>query len=231
MISFENAVESKMKILAKLITPAMKFAADLGCGTGVDSIALASLGLKVDAIDPSGEMIKAAKARVKGEGLSVHLHNCPVDSIPNRLYNKFDLVISLGNTFANIETEKFNESVLKCYNILKKDGILLIQVMNYKKVITDNRRIVKITEGTDSYYVRFYDLLRGLIIFNVLIFKKEKPSDHRLIATKLFPYGQKEFGNRLNEAGFASIEFFSDFEFSTFNAKQSKDLIIKAIKS
>ena len=231
LISFEKAVKNKMMIFAKLITPEMKFAADLGCGSGVDSIALTLLGLNVEAIDPSREMIKAAKVNAKREGLSINFHNCPVDSIPNRLDNKFDIVISLGNTFTNIETGKFNISVAKCFNILKNGGILLIQVMNYEKVVSENRRIIKITEGVESYYVRFYDFLNELIIFNILSFKKEKPSDYRFISTKLFPHGKKDFRKRLKEAGFASIEFFSDFNLSTFNAKQSKDLIIKAVKS
>ncbi len=42
MISFEKAVENKKKLLKNFIKPEMKYAADLGCGSGVDSIALAS---------------------------------------------------------------------------------------------------------------------------------------------------------------------------------------------
>jgi len=47
MISFDKAVENKKANLKNIITSEMKSAADIGCGSGVDSNALASLGLKL----------------------------------------------------------------------------------------------------------------------------------------------------------------------------------------
>jgi ubiquinone/menaquinone biosynthesis C-methylase UbiE len=47
MISFENAVEKKKKLFKNFLTSEMKASADIGCGSGVDSIALALSGLKV----------------------------------------------------------------------------------------------------------------------------------------------------------------------------------------
>jgi ubiquinone/menaquinone biosynthesis C-methylase UbiE len=230
MISFEKAVENKKNIFQKFLSPEMRFAADLGCGTGIDSIALSSLRLKVDAFDPSSEMIKAAKENAKGEGLKINFHNYSIDLIPDKFYDKFDFAISLGNTFANIEQEKFQNSIFRCFDILKSNGLLLIQILNYKKVVEAKQRIVNITEGNNKYFVRFNDFLTGEIIFNILTFSKEKPSKYNLISTKLFPYNYLDFKIELENAGFTSIEFFSDFKLSTFNTRQSKDLVIKAVK-
>jgi ubiquinone/menaquinone biosynthesis C-methylase UbiE len=231
MISFEKSIENKKKILAKFINPEMKIAADLGCGTGVDSIALSSLGLKIDAFDPSSEMIKLAKENAVREGFKVDYNNYPIDSIPEKFKDKFHFTISLGNTFANIEKKKFSISIEKCFNILKKGGTLLMQILNYEKVLLDKQRIVNITEWHRKYFIRFYDFINDEIIFNILTFGKEKPFEHKIISTKLFPYNQNDFKNELENSGFTSIEFFSDFNLSTFNTKQSKDLIIKAVKS
>ncbi|NJO89313.1 MAG: hypothetical protein HC831_10405, partial [Chloroflexia bacterium] len=51
MISFSDSVEKKINMLKEFINAGMQSAADLGCGTGVDSIALSELGLKVTAFD------------------------------------------------------------------------------------------------------------------------------------------------------------------------------------
>jgi len=107
MISFEKTVENKKKLLKNFLTSKMKSAADVGCGSGVDSIALASLGLNVTAFDPSVEMLKVAEANAKRLNVKVGFHNYSADNVPTEFNNNFDLVTSLGNTFANIPKEKF----------------------------------------------------------------------------------------------------------------------------
>jgi ubiquinone/menaquinone biosynthesis C-methylase UbiE len=231
MISFEKAVENKKKMFQKFITHEMRSAADLGCGTGIDSIALSSLGLKINAFDLSSEMIKAAKENTRGEELKINFNNYSIDSIPKSFKDKFDFAISLGNTFANIKKEKFKKSIFRCFDLLKRNGVLLIQILNYKKVVEEKQRIVNITEGNNKYFIRFYDFFNKEITFNILTFSKENPTEHNLISTKLIPYTQSDFRNGLNEAGFSSIEFFSDFNLTTFNKVQSKDLVIRAIKA
>ncbi len=113
MISFEKAVEIKKKLLKNFVTDKMKSAADIGCGSGVDSISLPSLGLKVTAFDLSTEMLKVAEANSKRMKVKVEFQNYAADIIPKEFDEKFDLVISLGNTFANIPEENFVDSMLE----------------------------------------------------------------------------------------------------------------------
>ena len=159
MISFDKAVEKKKKLLKNFIKPEMKYAADLGCGSGVDSIALASLGLKVTAFDPSVEMLEVAKENVERVKAKVTFHNQSIDSISEDFDDQFDLVVSLGNTFANIGKEQLVKSLQRCKQILKPQGILLIQILNYEKILSEKQRIVNITEGDDKYFIRFYDFI------------------------------------------------------------------------
>ena len=53
MINFENSLKNKTDSLKKLIQLNYKYALDLGCGSGTDSIALSELGLSVVAVDQS----------------------------------------------------------------------------------------------------------------------------------------------------------------------------------
>lgn len=230
MISFEKAVENKKKLLKNFITPDMKYAADLGCGSGVDSIALASLGLTVAAFDPSSEMLKVAKENAERGEVKVKFHNNSIDTIPIEFNDQFDLVVSLGNAIANISNKKLIESLQRCYNILKPQGHLLIQVLNYERIISEKQRIINITEGTDKYFVRFYDFIGEEIIFNILTFVESNPSDNKLISTTVYPHSQADFNSGLKKAGFNSFYFYEDFDLTIFTDKKSKDLIIRAGK-
>jgi ubiquinone/menaquinone biosynthesis C-methylase UbiE len=230
MISFEKAIGSRKNLLKNFVTVEMNSAADIGCGSGVDSIALASLDLKVTAFDPSVEMLKAAKANSKRFNYKVSFNNHSADNITNAFDEKFDLVVSLGNTFANIPKEKFSASLKRCYEILKPDGQVLIQVLNYEKRLLEKQRIVNITEGEKGYFVRFYDFSGDELVFNVLFFVKSNPSDNKLISTNLYPHLTKDFKAGLKMAGFSKIQFYSDLKMTSFDEKQSKDLIIQAFK-
>ena len=231
MISFEKAVENKKKLLKNFVTDEMKSAADIGCGSGVDSISLSSLGLKVTAFDPSSEMLKKAEVNSKKMKIKVEYHNYTADNIPNDFDEKFDLLTCLGNTFANIPKEKFITSLQRCYEILKPQGLLLIQILNYDKIIFEKQRIVNITEAADKYFIRFYDFLNEQIIFNVLTFYKEKPSEYKLISTNIYPHSSVNFKSGLKKAGFSSIQFYSNLELSAFSQEKSKDLIVLALKN
>jgi ubiquinone/menaquinone biosynthesis C-methylase UbiE len=230
MISFDKAVENKKVHLKNLITSAMKFVADIGCGSGVDSIALASLVLNITAFDPSSEMLKAAKTNSKMLNVKMGFHNYSADNIPTKFNNNFDLVISLGNTFANIPKEKFSASLQRCYEILRPKGQLLIQVLNYHRILLDKQRIVNITEGEKVYFIRFNDFGGDELLFNVLSFVKSNPSNNKLISTNLYPHLVKDFAAGLKMAGFSKFQFYSDLKLKSFNEKLSKDLIIQAFK-
>jgi glycine/sarcosine N-methyltransferase len=223
MISFEKTVENKKKLLKNFVTDEMKSAADIGCGSGVDSISLSSLGLKVTAFDPSTEMLQVAKANSKRMNFKIGFHNYSADNIPTEFNNNFDLVTSLGNTFANIPKEKFLTSLQRCYEILKPKGQLLIQVLNYEKILADEQRIVNITEAADKYFIRFYDFLNEQIIFNILTFSRAKPSESKLISTEIYPYSSEFLSIELRRAGFSSANFYSNLELSPYSKEKSKN--------
>lgn len=231
MISFEKAVENKKKLFKNFIKPEMKFAADIGCGSGVDSIALSSLGLTATAFDPSIEMLKKAEVNSKKMKVKVEYHNYTADNIPKDFDERFDLVVSLGNTFANIPVENFVDSLKRCCDILRPNGQLLIQVLNYEKILADKQRIVNITEKADKYFIRFYDFVDEQIIFNILTFSKANPSESKLISTKIYPYSSEFLSSELRKAGFRSTNFYSNLELSPFSKEKSKDLVIWAFRN
>ena len=230
MIPFIETIERKKKILKNIITPDMKNVADLGCGTGTDSIALAQLGLNVTAFDSSELMINKARKNEAASDVVVNFYKNSVLEIPENFNGDFDLVISFGNTFANIVKTELNISLKKCYDLLRKGGMLILQILNYHKIINEKKRIVNITETGTNQFIRFYDFKKDHIVFNLLKVNKSKLSDYSLISTKIFPHLKTDFNSSLSNLNFKSFEFHLDLQFNDFDTTSSKDLVVKCSK-
>jgi len=230
MIPFEKAIKMKKKLFKNILEENYKKIADIGCGTGSDSIALKEMDYNVVSFDPSDKMIDKAKLNAKNREIDLEIYQFGASQIPDNFNEKFDVVISFGNTFANIEQESFQSSIKKCYDLLKEQGNLFIQILNYKLILKEEKRIVNITESEQYFFIRFYDFEEENIKFNILKFSKANPKENNLITTTINPYLTKEFNNSLLEVGFKSVKTYSDFNRSEYDENNSKDLIIEAVK-
>jgi len=230
MIPFEKAIERKKELFKNLLKGSDKTIADIGCGTGSDSLALAGIGYKVTSFDPSAQMLNKARINAKSSGLDLDSYQFGTAQIPNEFNGKYNVVISFGNSFANIPTDEFESSVCKCFSLLKEKGELYIQILNYEKILLEKKRIVSITTGEEKYFVRFYDFNENHIVFNILQFDKAKPADHQLISTIINPYSTDDFTLALKKARFKINKYYESFNFTPFDPQTSNDLIITSVK-
>ena len=106
----------------------------------------------------------------------------------------------------------------------------LFQVLNYDLIRKENKRIVNITGKDGNMFVRFYDFVGKNITFNILSFKSDNTTEHKLISTTLYGYNRKFFAEHLKSAGFTKIKYMGDFAGTPFSVKSSKDLIVLAVK-
>jgi ubiquinone/menaquinone biosynthesis C-methylase UbiE len=230
MIPFEKAIERKKELFKNLLKDSKKTIADIGCGTGSDSLSLVGIGHKVTSFDPSAQMLNKARVNAKSSGLDLDSYQFGASEIPDDFNDKYNVVISFGNSFANIPTDEFESSVFKCYSLLREDGELYIQILNYEKILSEKKRIVNITTSDEKYFVRFYDFNENQIVFNILQFDKAKPADHKLISTKIYAYSTDDFTMALRKAGFRINKYYGSFNFLPFDPQTSNDLIITAVK-
>ncbi len=230
MIDFDSALQKRQILLSNFIDDKIKSVADVGCGTGVDSISLFKLGLNVTSFDPSPEMINTARTNSEKHNSKIDFHAFGANEIPKTFYNKFDLVVSLGNTLANIPFNKIEKSVVKLFKLVKNDGRVLIQILNYEKILREKERIVNIKKKDDEYFIRFYDFGKNDLTFNILNFNSDQTTKKELISTKIFPYTAKEFKKVFKEAGFNKIELFGSLDKNSFDTKTSNDLVLLAHK-
>lgn len=228
MILFNEAVEKKKKYLKEFISSEIQSAADLGCGTGVDSIALYKLGINVTAFDISKGMIDKAKQNAEKEKAEINFINKSITEIEHENYDKYDFIISLGNSLGNLDEQQLNLSVSIIKNMLRKNGSVVIQILNYIPVLEKKERIINITSDDNFNFVRFYDFKEDYLQFNILKYSIQNPKDNQIISTKIYPHKYNYINNLLKQSGFRKINMYGGLDKSSFSESTSKDLVIHA---
>lgn len=227
MISFEKSSPNRLKFYDSFLDKNKKKVADFGCGTGIDSICLSKLGFDVTGYDISEEMINKAiqnaeKHRTKTQFYKIDL----TEDIA--LKNKFDYVLSMGNTIANLPGVKLPQLFNNIKSLLNNNGNFIFQIVNYNKILEEKKRVLGITEDDNKIYIRFYDFLDFHINFNILTVSKNNLKENTLITTSLYPHTHERITSLLINAGFKKIEYFSGFNKSITDFSASDDIIYTA---
>jgi SAM-dependent methyltransferase len=210
----------------KSIFPSKGFAADIGCGTGLDSIALSTNGHNVTAFDVSAKMIETVKQNSLRYGFDIGTGLYSFESIPKSFNSKFSSIVSVGNTIAHLSPLQLQKAIEKIYNMLVPEGKVLLHILNYKLLKKQGKRINNITSREGSIFIRFYDFLEKAIDFNILSFSPIKPNDFQLVTTRHYPHTKSSISGYLRNAGFKRIRFMKNFDGNKFNSFDSKDLFI-----
>ena len=229
MINFDAAIERRKAILSNFVDPDMRTAADFGCGTGLDSIGLSLLGLEVTGFDISANMIEQAEINSKIYNTRIKFVQAELDQISG-YPGEFDLVVSLGNTLANLPSEKLQTALKNSFRMLKPGGRILLQILHFERIKSANERIINITGKDNYFYVRFYDFFEKEINFNIIKFDSTNTTKREMVTTKLFIYNPSELQDILEREGFRNITLYADLSRKEFNSETSKDLIITAEK-
>lgn len=219
MINFKNSLQNKIESLNKIIEPDYKTALDLGCGTGVDSIALSHLGLTVDTVDHSAEMINLAKQNSRKYNAQINFQVSDLTEI--KLSKKYDLIVSLGNTLANIRFDNVSKIISSAAQSLNSSGKILIQIINFSNIPRDKEFILNTFENDKVKIIRKYTFEKDEINFVIDITNENKSKS---ISTKMFPHSLSEFQS-LAKQNSININIYSNLQLEQFK-DNSKDLVI-----
>jgi len=209
MFNFENDLESAEKIVAELKEQfSFKTALDIGCGTGSFTIALSRSGAKTTGVDLSTSMIDSAKNNSLAYKQNIDFVNSGMTDLLSNIDDKLDLIMCMGNTLPHLLTKKDLLTMLSsCKKLLNPGGHLVLNLLNYDRIISSKERIIGITKSKNHEFIRFNDFQEPYINFNLLEidWSQETPS-HKITNTKLYPYTHLELESALTELGFSDLE-------------------------
>ncbi len=233
MINWSSRLTREMPFFEKIIkSRSVSDILDIGCATGNHARAFAQLATTVTAIDPSEEMLKIATRLTTGDNPRYITGGLGM-SLPDKTY---DMITILGNTITLTSTlEKLEESISDLHEKLNDNGILIIQMVNYDKIIKNENLIFpaikKKREDTEYIFLREYRLVDNCPELTVITIElKGEEVQSKIEHTKHLPLTSDKFINILQNTGYHNIKFLADYNYTPFNPNDSASLIVLAEK-
>jgi SAM-dependent methyltransferase len=118
----ELPTESDLKLLGTLEGARIL---DLGCGTGRNAVALAQAGAKVLAVDPSADLLAAARERAEAAEVRVELHQAELAELAFLRSDSIDAAISV---MALNSTDDLARVFRQVHRVLKPEAPLVCSV-------------------------------------------------------------------------------------------------------
>jgi len=240
MTRFEQRVEKERLTMQKWVQRYhIESAIDVACGTGLHAIILSQLGVRTVGTDISEEMLAKAKVNarraqqaIRRAQQAIHWVQAPMQQLRQLTDGSYDAVFCLGNSIPHLLSKQdLCTTINNFYELLNPEGTAIIQLLNYKRVLTNKERIVGIHRMGNREYIRFYDFMRRKIRFNILVVTQDGDKiSHFLSSTILCPYKKAELESALMDSGFCDLEFWGDMQFQPFQANTSANLVIVAKK-
>ena len=203
-------------------------AVDVACGTGLHAIILAQLGIRTVGADLSEAMITTAQTHAREFAVQVPWIQTPMEQAYQHIEGTYDAVFCLGNSLPHLLTQpELEAAIYSFFQLLRPEGIVVIQLLNYHRILNEQLRIVGIHRQEATEFIRFYDFEPDRIRFNLLTVQwNNGTASHSLNSTLLYPYQKEEVERALSEHGFRQIEYYGNMNFYPFEEQKSPNLVI-----
>jgi len=155
-----------------------KKAIDLGCGTGRLTKVIFDHQMDVKGIDLDAEMIRFA---LKSYPNIKFIEQNMVDALDNH----YHLITCFGNTLPHLNQENLLVFLRKVKEKLDQKGYLIIEMLNYDKIMKEKPTHLKPIEIGDIHFSRLYEYMQESIQFTTVL----KVNQQILTgSTTLYPY-------------------------------------------
>lgn len=196
---------------------------DIGSATGMMSQYIASLNKQVTAIDIDARMVFLAQQK----GVNALVTDM---AQLNGMSETFDGILCLGNTLVHLSNlEEINQFFEDCYNRLNPNGQLLIQIINYHKVLTQEiTQLPTITSPLKNVVLERHYFKNDRFHFNTTLRINKQSYYSSVELTPLTPQQLREIAMNHH---FEIVNEYGGYDLSEFNLEESIQFLIKLQKS
>lgn len=227
---------SKRKIIHKREVESMlkrfkpKSVLDAGCATGLTGYLFSRYKIHTIGLDCSKSMIEVARGIYKTKYLSFRYGR--FENLPDYYNDKFDLIVCLANAISGVSTtEKLLVALNGFKRILRNNGVLVLQMLNFQKIKENEIIPIKITRKSNVVYQRFMERKNNkLYIYINRIDLKSNPYKYEIFRHEFDNFKPGDVMNILKKVGFKKIEKYNNLFFNTKFDSSSKDIVITAKK-
>lgn len=191
---------------------------DIACGKGRHASYFNKKGMDVVGVDLSPNSIASAR-RSANETLQFAIHDM------REVYqeNNFDIVTNLFTSFGYFENKEDEQKAINAMaNNLQSGGVLIIDFMNVKKVITNLvPQEQKVIDGVTFNIIRKLENRRIIKHIEIIDRAEKQHFQEKVTAITLADYS--EF---ITSAGLKIIDIFGNYNLEDFDATSSERLIL-----
>lgn len=211
---------------------------DTACGTGRHAILFCRRGLKVEAADPSPEMVERARQNASAAGCEIGFHVAPLEEIEKFVRPGFDVITCMGNSLPHIKTREGLEKAFRGISgLLNHAGVFALQIRNYRRVYDRNERFMplnsRVDGGREYLYLRMTEPGDEFITFNIIVLVKDEKGEwtYRVETERLKPWMFEDINEAMLKTGLEVSGAYGDLKFGAFDSADSSDLVITARKT
>lgn len=182
---------------------------DVGCGTGTMALEASTSGTEVVGVDLSPDMIEIARNKARERLSSASFEIADMRDL-SHIPKTFDSIFCLGNTLAHVSDVSELHRVFTQFR--KKGSRLLLQTVNYDRVLARHIEALPIIQTPHLTFYRYYThRVDGKIDF---FMKIELPNDQPVISgvNLLLPVTSTLLKTGLQETGWVLTGIWGNFE-------------------
>jgi 2-polyprenyl-3-methyl-5-hydroxy-6-metoxy-1,4-benzoquinol methylase len=191
---------------------------EAGCGTGSLASNLSRNGYNVTGIDISPEMVAEAIRKNNMPGPSLRFLEMNILEIASAFRpQSFGGIVCFGTTMVHLSgAEDISRFLESCDKILVPGGKLLVQIINYDKVLAGKMNTLPVIETKNIVFKRSYEPSGNHILFKTSI---EVKKDNKIIEGSVlhYPLRKNELATLLSRNGFTAVDFYSGFNKEIWN--------------
>jgi len=204
---------------------------DAGCATGLTAMLFARQGVEAVGLDRSRPIIKQAKKTRGDVKLPLNFQYGSFESLPKRMFHKFDLVVCLANSISGVATVSDLRKVMKNFRaVLRPGGHLVLQMLNYDAITPDSLMTIKATRNDDIVYERFSERKgRSLFVYVTRADFGQTPPRFEVFRHQFDNYTPEQVLRCIKGAGFVRPRRFANLYMNTRFTRKGRDLVITAM--
>ncbi|MCL7765418.1 class I SAM-dependent methyltransferase [Polaribacter sp. Z014] len=203
---------------------------DVGCGIGTLSFELIKYYKSVLGVDMDAEMIQTALKNKKSNSDTIQFEQLSMLELDTSIdKNSINGIICFGNTLVHLNSIiEINDFLEQAKTALTFDGKLLLQIVNYDRIIAKNIKELPRIENDEIIFERSYRYRKpqNKIDFNTRLTVK---TTQQIIenSIELLPLLKKDMALLLEKAGFKHSNFYGNFNKDPHSV-ESPALVVEA---
>jgi SAM-dependent methyltransferase len=120
-----------------------RLAIDLGCGNGIQSIALAKLGFNVIAIDFNQQLLSELHKRI--DNLPITIHETDILNFEDTIENQVEFICCMGDTISHFSSiDEIRKIIKTIYSKLIDSGKVVLSFRDYSLALNGDNRFIPV---------------------------------------------------------------------------------------